>query len=178
MASSESTPERWLPVVGYEGLYEVSDLGRVRGLDRVVNARKWRGAVMNPSKVERGCFKVALSSGGRKTRFYVHRLVLTAFCRQPKSGEHANHIDFNPSNNRLDNLEWATPHGNMAHSVLWGRTAHGERNNRAKLTPSAVADIRVRFAGGERQEVLANEYGITQTNVSLVCLRKTWRRVP
>lgn len=179
MATENPTPERWLPVRGYEGLYEVSDLGRVRSLDRIVSGpRTWRGRILTPTLNNVGYLGVMLSDGIRGVVLRrVHRLVLDAFCRPPRPGEQANHRDFNKTNNRLENLEWTTPRENHAHAKAGGRIAHGEQNANAKLTEKAVLEIRARASRGESQRALATEYGISQSNVFRIASRKLWRHV-
>lgn len=105
--------ERWLPVVGYVGRYEVSDHGRVRntqtGVIRVLSVGR--------SRRSRGRCQVDWKTGGRKEHFLVHHLVLEAFVGPRPEGAHACHRDDNPSDNRLENLYWGTPEDNMADKV-------------------------------------------------------------
>lgn len=128
--------EKWRPVVGHEGLYEVSDLGRVRSLNTWsrsgfhVTGRMIPGRVLRLKTSRSGYAVVNLSSrptsdGARsKKTWSVHRLVAEAFLENTSGGNDVNHIDFRPLNNRLNNLEWATRKENLRHSSRAGRLAN------------------------------------------------------
>lgn len=112
--------ETWKPVVGYEGIYEVSDLGRVRSLDRIdAGGQKRRGVVLQPKVTPKGYHDVTLANGPRETR-RVHRLVLTAFVSPPPPGLQARHLDGDPASNALPNLKWGTAVENNRDRVLHG----------------------------------------------------------
>jgi hypothetical protein len=124
--------ERWLPVVGYEGLYEVSDQGRVQSLDRrqvlgahsrFVPGRILRPQVVYDSKGRNPRSQFTLRKDGKSRTFRVHTLVLTAFVGPRPDGMLCRHWpDPDTSNNRLENLSWGTPAENMqdrlAHEVI------------------------------------------------------------
>lgn len=112
----DATPgEHWLPVVGYEGLYEVSDQGRVRGVDRVVkhytgSLRLWKGQILAPQ--DRKYPSVHLSANGRSKSYCIHTLVLRAFRGDCPDGLQACHANDIRDDNRLENLRWDTREGN------------------------------------------------------------------
>lgn len=126
--------EIWKPIRNWEGYYEVSNLGRVRSLDRIVttklgHTRPIKGRVLKPH----GCTKdlpyciVTLSRGGRRGNPncieempYVHTLVLEHFVGPRPEGHEACHGDGNGMNNRIDNLRWDTHKSNMADSIEHG----------------------------------------------------------
>jgi HNH endonuclease/NUMOD4 motif len=112
-----ATMTEWRAVVGYEGLYEVSDEGQVRSLDRQVwNGRGMRrvaGQVMVPSPLNGGHWQVKLSGHGRNRGFLVHRLVLEAFRGPCPPGWWGCHRDDDKDNNHLFNLRWDTPSEDM-----------------------------------------------------------------
>lgn len=123
-----SDQERWLPVVGYEGRYEVSDLGRVRSLSRVrSHGRKWRGRVLQPWAMPRGYLVVNLWFDNKQQPSLVHRLVLSAFIGPAPEGTEGRHGDGNPANNNLTNLSWGTHSENQLDQV-----AHGTHVNASK----------------------------------------------
>ncbi|MGB0971438.1 MAG: NUMOD4 motif-containing HNH endonuclease [Mycobacterium sp.] len=115
--------ENWRSVVGYEGLYEVSDQGRVRGIDRYVTTRGGvrlsRGQILRPTPIVKGSkgrayHFVNLSRSSKKARFSVHRLVLTAFVGPCPDGMEGCHNNGDASDNRIANLRWDTRANNGA----------------------------------------------------------------
>ena len=170
--------ERWLPVVDWEGLYDVSDLGRVRSLTRVVitnnGPRVYQGRTLKQTIGSHGYPAVGLSRGGKGRNWPVHELVAPAFLGPCPDGQEVRHGPNGKLDNRATELCYGTRKENFADRVRDGGTNRGERHYRAKLTREAVKDIRIRFAAGENQRVLAREYGVTSKNVSMITTRKTW----
>lgn len=182
MADVELTTETWKPVVGYEGLYEISSFGRVKSLGRI--ARRNRGharlpiRVMVQDRTRRGYWRVRLyDANGKPHRHSVHRLVAFAFVSGAHYGEHVNHIDCDKGNNRAQNLEWTTPALNVAHAISLGRFRFGENHPHRKLTDSDVAQIRARYAAGETMVALGNAFGVNYTAIGFVVRRVHWRHV-
>lgn len=100
--------EQWLPIEGYED-YEVSNYGRVKSLERINSlGRTVKERILKPSTNEGGYKQVKLCNGGKEKTFKVHRLVAMAFIPNSNSLPQVNHMDENPSNNHVDNLEWCT----------------------------------------------------------------------
>lgn len=127
MADNQPTREQWRPVVGYEGKYEVSDLGRVRSMERVVN-RPHRGPhrvgtrVLKARIAHHGHHYVTLFGDTKKDRrhFGVHRLLLAAFVGPCPDGMEACHNDGDPANNHISNLRWDTRESNMQDKLRHG----------------------------------------------------------
>jgi hypothetical protein len=103
--------EVWLPIEGYENLYEVSSAGRVRSLNRKTTKGKILQPVMSPLY-----YRVTLSKDNVPHGVSVHRLVATAFLPNPEGKRNVNHLDGNKINNAVNNLEWATHKENENHS--------------------------------------------------------------
>lgn len=105
--------EEWKPVKGLEGLYEVSNIGRVKSLRN--------GKILIPHFLPNGYARVKLTAttGGRER--YIHRLVAEAFCVHPDGCNVVNHIDYDKRNNNSTNLEWTTQLGNVRYSMSNGR---------------------------------------------------------
>lgn len=120
--------EEWRPVVGFEGLYEVSNLGRVRSLDRIVKRVKTgqlfcRGQILKPLRLATGYSRVDLAKNKKHFHKAIHRLVAEAFIPNPEKKPYVNHINGERSDNRVLNLEWADNSDNQRHRfrVLKGR---------------------------------------------------------
>ncbi len=111
--------EIWKDIPGYETYYQVSNLGRVRRLKFCNNVVKDKPCIkyVTPLDNGNGYYYVELNLNGKGRHFYIHRLVAGAFCEKT-GGEVVNHIDYNKSNNRADNLEWTTQKANTAHSRI------------------------------------------------------------
>lgn len=178
----ESSTEEWRPVLGYEGLYEVSDIGRVRSVDRTVNVRrkgcrhrrKRQGRMLRIGS-NRGRPTVGLWKDGKQSVFFVHRLVLEAFVGSRPEGLECCHGDGDHANNRIGNLRWDTHASNEADKDRHGTRPRRENHRSSKLTEHDVREIRRRYAAGEvTQRSLAFEFGVTRANVGHVVRRVTW----
>lgn len=125
--------ERWRPVVGFEGLYEVSELGGVRSLARIVHysgrfTRRHAARTLRAGIGERRHLLVALQRDKFRKTGWIHRLVLEAFVGPCPEGMQCRHLDGDPANNRLSNLKWGTPKENQADRERHGRTCRGDRH--------------------------------------------------
>ena len=113
--------EQWKPVPDYEGIYEVSDQGNVRSLDRIDAAGNRRlGRARKPVTKPSGYLKVDLSRDAVERGYFVHRLVLTAFVGPAPDGMETRHGDGDPTNNALSNLSWGTHAANISDQVTHG----------------------------------------------------------
>ena len=131
------TDEIWKPISGYEGIYEVSNLGRVRSCDRFVvynNGRKHKrkGKVLSQSYDAQKYYKVGLCKNGKQKNFSVHRLVAQAFIPNPGNKEQVNHKDETRTNNRVENLEWATTSENINYGTRNERVAKAVSKTKSK----------------------------------------------
>ena len=112
--------EQWRDIEGYEGLYLVSSLGRIKSLDRWVNngkgKRLQKGEIITPFKNKKGYLRVALSNGFKRIKYSIHRLVAMAFLPNPDNLETVNHINGIVTDNRVENLEWMSNRDNVRYS--------------------------------------------------------------
>jgi hypothetical protein len=128
----------------------------------------------------KGHLQVKLYRGGsgNHVQKLVHRLVLEAFVGPCPPGMEGCHNDGNPANNCLSNLRWDTPVGNWEDRKRHGRGTHGARNPfPAKLTETAVVDIRESRRRGVPLRVLADKHGVSVSNVCNVATYRAWRHV-
>lgn len=131
--------EEWRPVKGYEGLYEVSNLGRVRSLDRIIKRRKngnivYKGMILKLQIKKKKRYGIILTKNHTTRNFMVHRLVAEAFIPNPKHLETVNHKDENPFNNNVNNLEWMTNRENLIYGTRTERIKKKIQKKVEKLT--------------------------------------------
>ena len=170
--------EEWRPISGYEGLYEVSNLGRVRRLTTVNGYQA--GSIRGGTPNAHGHFSLALSKRGDHRAYFVHRLVAEAFLGPSPEGLCVNHKDGNKQNNRADNLEYATIAENNLHAQRLGLTRHacGTTNGRSKLTDEAVTSIRRELTEGIRPPEIARRFQVSTSTIRAIRSGKTWRHLP
>ena len=124
--------EIWKSITGYEGYFEVSNLGNFRSKDRFIRykqngIRKYPGKPLKTETIVEGYQRVVLMKEGVKKRFMCHRIVAQEFIPNPNNKPFINHIDGNPANNKVENLEWCTQEENEQHSVnSLGKTMKGK----------------------------------------------------
>jgi len=181
----DSMKEIWKDIQGYEGLYQVSNLGRVKSLDRLIQRvpgtlRKWDGKVKK-IKLSLGKYvRFGLYREGDVSFFIVSRLVAKAFIPNPLNKLCVNHIDNNPNNNKVENLEWVTHKENMQHAVRQGRIAYGEIISNSKLKEKDVINIRKEYSKHSRNfntHTLAKKFKVTQATIWQIISRSTWKHI-
>jgi hypothetical protein len=161
--------EVWKPVVGYEGLYEVSNQGRVRSLRR--------GKVLSttPNK-HLGYVAYHLRRAGAVQSVYAHSLVLETFVAlRPSKDYQACHRNGDRADNRVENLRWGTRVENYEDARRHGTNSKGRRHGSAKLTEQDVLAIR---ADPRLHREIASAYGISRSRVSTIKSRKDWAWLP
>ena len=125
------TKEVWRDIEGYEGLYQVSSEGRVKSLKRKMRKNE---RILKPTYNDRGYLYVDLCAGGKRKRFYAHRLVCQAFHENPDNKPEVNHINENASDNRACNLEWCTRRENNNHGTRTERSAKTQSKSIGQYT--------------------------------------------
>ena len=131
--------EVWKDIIGYEGFYQVSNMGRVRSLDRDIIDKNGivyslKGSMREVSSSSRGYQDIGLSKDGEQKTFFIHRLVAESFIPNPKSLPIVNHIDGDKRNNVVTNLEWVNNSQNILHAVETGLRG-SKRNDNLKKEP-------------------------------------------
>lgn len=141
LPSTKSANERWRDVPGWEGLYQVSDLGRVKSLARIISRPPkgdlpLRERILRYGTNKRGYRQVALSRNCKGTSIFIHKLVAAAFLGEA-NGREVNHISADKSDNTLSNLEYLTHDENIRHASslgIWARAAAGrDRNSKGQF---------------------------------------------
>lgn len=168
--------EIWKDIDGYEGLYKVSNIGRVRNE---------RCMIMKGSDNGRGYLSVRFCINYLKRSKKIHRLVAEAFIPNPLNKPQVNHINGIKTDNRVENLEWCTLQENIDHAVstgLWDKNKHnagnGENNGFSKLTEKDVLEIRSKFKPRiYTRDMLAVEYGVKASCIKDVVNRKSWKHI-
>lgn len=117
----ENFVEEWRPIVGFEGLYEVSSLGRIKALSKTVTRKsisyKLKEKILKPQPSGNGYLKICLHNNGRKKFLFVHRLVAEAFLPNPKNKPCIDHINTIRDDNRVNNLKWCTQKENCNNPI-------------------------------------------------------------
>lgn len=166
--------ENWKPVLGFEGLYEVSDLGRVVSIKRISNVETRRNKAVFVDN--NGYHRMLIWKDGKGHTRSVHRMVAEAFIGPRPRGMIVNHIDGNKANNAVGNLEFTTCAGNSRHAVELGLTARGENARSAKVTERQVREMRLLY--GELSGLrIAKAYGLSRSATYSILTRKTWKHV-
>lgn len=161
--------EEWRDVIGYEGLYAVSNKGRVKSFHG-------KGRILSAGNV-RGYRQVCLCRNTKHESGLVHRLVALAFIGQPPTPDHQiNHKDFDKSHNVPENLEWVTQTENNIYSKDVIPRNRGERNH-SKLTNKQVIKIRELRLQGATYPQLALHYGVSTQTIFSIVTRRKWKHV-
>ena len=172
--------EIWKDVVDYEGLYEISNQGRVKSLDRVVN--HWRGGkTLFPGRIlkmpcPKGYDRVTLTNRlGKPKILFVHQLVAIAFIGpRTKEKPFVNHKNFIRNDNRPDNLEWVDSFENMKHQVDAGRSLKGSKNPSAILSEEQVREIKTCKMSFKEMSL---KYGVCIGTLEALRYGRTWKHI-
>ena len=177
--------EIWKPIPGFKGMYEASNLGRIRNVERIIIDKRGRD---HPIK---GCVRklhttptcpyyvIVLSKGRREFHNYlVHRLIASTFLKDYTPELEINHIDGNKHNNRVDNLEMATRLENITHARKTGLANDvGTNNSRSVLSEALVRKGKVYRKWGLNVSGLAREYGVKPATLLLAVQGKTYKNI-
>lgn len=173
--------EVWKDIEGYEGYYQVSDLGRVKAFSRLVGhpnggLKRLPEKIMNMNPSKSGYIHVNLRGRGRKV-FSIHRLVALHFIPNPENKPEVNHKDGVKTNNHKSNLEWSTNQENITHSWETGLNNHfGEKHPNSKFTESQILEIRENKNNLTQRE-LGEIYGTCQGVISKIMLKTRWKHI-
>lgn len=149
--------EIWRDIPEYEGLYQVSNKGRVRGLKRKL--------ILKQSSLTGGYMYVWLCKNNERKIKRVHRLVASAFIPNPNHKATVNHIDKNRTNNSVDNLEWNTYSENQKHAYTQGRNFNIDNAHRANSKAINVYKDGIFICQYNSLKECANDLGLNDWNI-------------
>lgn len=153
--------EEWRDIKYFEGIYQVSSLGRVRSLDRIDSVGKQQySRILKDGDNGGGYRMVVLTKNAKSTAFKVHRLVAQSFVSNPENKHVVNHKDENKSNNNVDNLEWVTHKEN----VNYGTNIERRTKNQSKQIKVIYRDNT--FEIWESQTVFAREFKVNASSIN------------
>lgn len=176
--------EEWKDIENYEGLYQISNLGRVKSLAKVI--KTWyrtcnmREKLLKLCSASDGYFIVILCKKGNNKTYRVSRLVAQAFIPNPDNYPQVNHINSIRTDNKVKNLEWCTAQYNVIHSYKNGfrHGTKGEKCPFAKLTNKQVLEIRQKYIPYKyTYNKLAKEYKIHPIHVGHIIRRQSWKHI-
>lgn len=162
--------EEWQDIERFSGIYQVSNLGRVRSFKV-----KPSGKLLRPGATSRGYMSVGLYENGKQRSMTVHRLVLEAFVGP--SHLEVNHKDGDKCNNHIENLEYATSKDNALHACRVLGLHTGERNGKAKLTAAKVLAIVEKINSRQHHKEIAAEFEISPRTIWSIAKGEYWSAV-
>lgn len=179
--------EIWKDIENFEGMYQVSNLGRIKSLARVKTLINGNRLTINEKVLQghidtKGYIQVELRKDGKRNISCVHRLVASAFIENPESKEQVNHIDGNKTNNRVENLEWVTCEENIHHAWNNGlnKALKGQQHCNSKLTDEQVKFIKENYKPRDRKygmNGLARMFGVSTSPIYMIVSGKGWKHI-
>lgn len=176
--------EIWKDIPEYEGIYQVSNLGRVKSLSR--NRKNWVSKFSTlkerilKQQILNGYYHVRLCIDKQYKTCLVHRLVATAFLENIENKPQVNHKNGVKTDNKVSNLEWVTKSENQNHAYATGLQSYfgGENRWNSKMTDEKVLEIRQKYATNNyTYKQLADEYNVKTVCIFKIVKRKTWKHI-
>lgn len=178
--------EIWKDIPGYEGYYQVSDLGRVRGIDReFIRKDKWggtspfkrKGRIIKNKLNFHGKYFVTLSKNNKVKEWHVAKLVLLAFVGTPESDQECCHRNDIQTDNRLVNLYWGTRKDNIRDKHRNDKVAYGVRAGNSKLKDGEVWLIKKLLHNKIKKTTIAKMFKVTRQSIRHIELNNVWKHI-
>jgi DNA-binding NarL/FixJ family response regulator len=177
--------EIWKDIAGYEGLYQISNLGNVKSLERKIRANKHGGIKTIKERLLSICYNehgykiVNLWKDNKFITQRVHRLIANAFIPKVDGKPFINHKNSIRDDNRIENLEWCTQKENMQHAYNSGskKQKNCENHHCAKLKNAQVLEIRRLYKIGYTNKQISNMFNINSGTISTIVNNRSWKRL-
>ncbi|MDD5589059.1 MAG: NUMOD4 domain-containing protein [Candidatus Nanoarchaeia archaeon] len=172
--------ETWKNIEGYDGIYQVSDRGRIKSLSRLHKIHhnyyvKCKTKILKQTTTKKGYLRIGLNKNNITKQFQVHRIVSIAFIPNVWNKPQINHKDGNKKNNYIKNLEWCNNSENQKHSFKFGlmNDRKGENHNLAKFTNKQILEIRKLYPQISGYK-LAKIYNVHHATIYNIIHKKSW----
>jgi hypothetical protein len=179
--------EIWKDIKNFEGCYQVSNFGNIRRLDTLIPFKGTlsikKGKVLKTTKNSKGYLTIVLCWKSYRKTYSVHRLVALTFLPNVNNKPQINHIDGNPLNNKVDNLEWCTFSENQRHAYDTGLKGKNENSGMAKLTNLQVIEIKKILkikpdtSLNKFYKQIADMFNVSRTTIKWIDQGKTWANI-
>jgi len=178
--------ERWKDIKGYEGIYQISNMARVKSLGREQRVKLNNNitSAFRPEKIIKvsintdGYLTLCLTKNYFKKTVKIHRLVAIHFIKNKYNKPYVNHKDGNKLNNSIENLEWCTYQENLKHAMMHGLRANHERHGAAKLTKKEARLIReLRYSNKMKYKDLSEMFNVAQGTIQSILHNRTWQNI-
>jgi hypothetical protein len=177
--------EYWKDIIGYEGYYQVSNLGRVKSLDRIIPhkshiTQRIKGRILKGKVIKAGGYlAVSISKHNKGGWVKVHQLVAKTFIPNPENKLEIDHINTIPIDNRVENLRWVTRTENANNVLTRRKNSISSKNKKCnvKLTQEQIKEIKKLLAENNYrgiQTMLAKKFNISIAQINRIKLGKIW----
>lgn len=174
LPTDKPSEEVWKDVIGYEGLYQVSNFGNVKSLGNEFS-RKERFLKLSPQS--KGYLTVVLQKNATRKTVLVHRLVAEHFIYNIESKSQVNHIDGDKTHNIVSNLEWVSHRENLDHAIKNNLTLKGEENRNSKLKDVDVIKIHSLLQKGVTTKELSETYSVSHSTIYGIRTNRYWKHL-